>query len=246
MLKLKIQFFGGRGASSSSAATTTTAPSGGGGNWANMPFNWMTDADAQDLRDDMDGNYEPDVVAAIKMYISEVDANGDGFSYAQNLNYKLDNGKALDPTEKYIDDFIGQGMHDIGQNTNLFRACHDDILRDCGIADYTKMTESQLQSALVGTTFKTKSYMSTSYDKKKSPFYHGNSSSGVGGGREVYINIKAKGDTKIVFGAKKQAEMIINKGTNFRITGIRYDGTYATPRGSSRSKPRVILDIETD
>lgn len=243
MLKLKLQFFGGRGASSSSAATTTTAPSGGG-NWANMPFNWMSDTDAQALRDDMDDNYEPDVVSAIKLYISAADANGDGFSYAQNLNYKLDNGKPLDPTEKYIDDFIGQGMHDIGQNANLFRACHDDVLQACGISDYSKMTESQLQSKLVGTTFKTKSYMSTSYDRKKSPFYHGNSSSGVSGGREVYMNIKAKGDTKVVFGAKKQAEMIINKGTNFRITGIHYDGSYATPRGKG-SRPRVILDVET-
>ena len=243
MLKLKLQFFGGRGASSSSAATTTTAPSGG--NYANMPFNWMSDTDAAQLRDDMDGNYEPDVVNAIKMYISAADVNGDGFSYAQNLNYKLDNGMPLDVNEKYIDSFIQQGMHDIGQNANLFRACHDDVLKACGISDYSKMTESQLQSALVGTEFKTKSYMSTSYDRKKSPFYHGNSSSGVSGGREVYMNIKAKGDTKIVFGAKSQAEFIINKGTNFRITGVRFDGTYATPRGKG-SKPRVILDIETD
>lgn len=247
MLRFNLQFFGGRGASSSSASSTApVTPSGGGGNWANMPFNWMDDTDAAQLRDDMDGNYEPDVVNAIKMYISDADVNGDGFSFSQNMNYKLENGKPLDVNEKYIDDFIQLGMHDIGQNANLFRACHDDVLKDLGISDYTKMTESQLQSALVGTVFKSKSYMSTSYDKKKSPFYHGNSSSGVSGGREVYMNIKAKGDTKIVFGAKSQAEFIINKGTNFRITGIRYDGTYASPRGSQRSKPRVILDIETD
>lgn len=227
-----LQIFGGRGASSSS---------GGGGGGA---FTWMSDTEAQQLRDDMDGNYEPDVVNAIKMYISSADANGDGFSYSQNLNYKLDNGLPLDVNESYIDSFIGQGMHNIGKNTQLFRACHDDVLKRCGISDYSKLTESQLQSALVGTTFKSKAYMSSSYDRSKSPFYHGNSSSGVSGGREVYMNIKAKANTKVVFGAKSQAEMVINKGTNFRITGVHYDGSTATPRGKG-ARPRVVIDVET-
>ena len=231
MIKIGLQLFSGNGNKSSSA--------GGGG-----PFTWMSDADAQQLRDDMDGNYEPDVVNAIKMYISSADANGDGFSYSQNLNYKLDNGLPLDVNESYIDSFIGQGMHNIGQNTTLFRACHDDVLQAIGISDYSKMSQSQLQSALVGTTFQSKAYMSTSYDRSKSPFYHGNSSSGVSGGREVYMNIKAKADTKVVFGSKQQAEMVINKGTNFRITGVHYDGTRATPRGKG-SRPRIVIDVET-
>lgn len=241
-MRLNLQFFGGRGASSASGNTTAPTPSGGG-NWANMPFNIMTDADAAQLRDDMDGNYDPDVVNAIKLYISSADVKGDGFSYSQNLNYKLDNGKPLDVNEKYIDTFIQQGMHDIGNNTNLFRACHDDILQSLGISDYTKMTDSQLQSKLVGTTFQTKAYMSASYDAKKNPFT--NPSSSVSGGREVYMNIKAKGNTKIVFGAKSQAEMIINKGTNFKVTGIHYDGTYAYPRGKG-ARPRVVIDVETE
>lgn len=244
MLKLSIQFFGGRGAASaSSSATTTPTITANVGNWANMPFSMMSDADAAQLRDDMDGNYEPDVVNAIKMYISAADANGDGFSYSQNLNYKLDNGKPLDVNEKYIDAFMQQGMHEIGKNTNLFRACHDDVLQSLGISDYSKLTESQLQSKLVGATFTSKAYMSASYDAKKNPFT--NPSSGVSGGREVYMNIKAKGNTKIVFGAKSQAEMVINKGTNFKITGIHYDGTYATPRNKGY-KPRVVIDIETE
>lgn len=238
MIRLDLQFFGGRGASSSSA--TATAPSSGASGGS---FTLMTDADAQQLRDDMEGNYEPDVVNAIKMYISSADANGDGFSYSQNLNYKLDNGLALDPTEKYIDDFIGQGMHDIGKNTTLFRACHDDILQSLGISDYSKLSESQLQSRLVGTSFKTKAYMSASYDAQKNPFT--NPSSGVSGGREVYMNINTKSGTKVVFGAKSQAEMVINKGTGFRITGIHYDGSYATPRNKGM-KPRVVIDIETE
>lgn len=230
---------GQRAAQNNGGGGSTTGGGGGGG-----AFTWMDDKGAQQLRDDMDGNYEPDVVNAIKMYISKSDVNGDGFSYSQNLNYKLDNGIPLDVNEQYIDSFIQQGMHDIGKNTNLFRACHDDILQACGISNYSKMSESQLQKALVGTTFQSTAYMSTSYDMKQSPFYHGNSSSGVGGGREVYMNIKAHSGTKVVFGAKSQAEMVVNKGTNFKITGIHYDGTMAHPRGKG-AMPRVVIDVET-
>ena len=58
------------------------------------------------------------------------------------------------------------------------------------------------------------------------------------------MNIKAGSSTKVVFGAKSQSEIVMNKGSNLRITGVRYDGTYATPRLGG-SKPRVIIDLET-
>ena len=166
---------------------------------------------------------------------------GTDYCHSQNLNYKLDNGIPLNSTEKYIDDNIQAGMHSIGKDSQLVRYCHDDILKSAGISDYTKMSDSQLQSALVGKTFQTTSYLSTSYDAKKSPF---NPSAPLGGGREVVMKINAGKDTKMVFGAKKQAEIVLNKGTNFKITGIQYDGSYATPRNSGR-KPRVVLEIET-
>jgi hypothetical protein len=147
----------------------------------------------------------------------------------------------LNPTEKFIDDHIQAGMHSIGKDSTLVRYCHDDILKSAGISDYTKMSDTQLQSALVGRTFQTTSYMSTSYDASKSPF---SPSAKAGGGREVIMNVHAGKDTKMVFGAKAQAEIVLNKGTNFKITGIKYDGSYATPRNSGR-KPRIVLDIET-
>lgn len=234
---------GGRGARSSIGQSHTGAiMTGSGATASNIVYGTFDDNDAQQLRDDMEDMYDPDVTDAIKLYISDSNPNGDGFSHSQNLNYKLDNGIALNPTEKFIDDNIQAGMHSIGKDSNLVRYCHDDILRSAGIADYTKMSDAQLQSALVGKTFRTTSYMSTSYDGSKNPF---NPSAIGGGGREVVMNIKAGKDTKMVFGAKSQAEIVLNKGTNFKITGIHYDGTYATPRNSGR-KPRVILDIETD
>ena len=238
---------GGRrtGASSTQSHTGATVISGATGTgtvrMGSRTYSQMTDADAQALRDDMEAMYDPDVSNAIKLYISDTDA-GQGYSKSQWLNYKLDNGKALNANEAYMDEFMQQGMHDIGKDTQLFRACHADILEKCGVKDYTKMTDAQLQKALVGTEFKTTSYTSSSYDKLKNPFT--NPSSGVSGGREVYMNINVGSGTKIVFGAKKQSEIIINKGTNMRITGIRFDGTYATPRNKG-TMPRVVIDVET-
>ena len=233
---------GGRGARSSIGQSHTGITMTGSGMGAsNISYGVFDDNDAQKLRDDMEDIYDPDVTDAIKLYISDSNPNGDGYSHSQNLNYKLDNGMALNPTEKYIDDNIQAGMHAIGKDSQLVRYCHDDILKSAGIADYTKMSDAQLQSALVGKTFTTTSYMSTSYDGKKNPF---NPSAPAGGGREVVMKINAGKDTKMVFGAKKQAEIVLNKGTNFKITGIKYDGSYATPRNSG-TKPRIELIIET-
>ena len=233
---------GGRGARSSiSQSHTGITMTGAGAGASNITYGAFDDSDAQKLRDDMEDIYDPDVTDAIKLYISDSNPNGDGFSHSQNLNYKLDNGIPLNVNEKFIDDNIQVGMHSIGKDSKLIRYCHDDILKSAGISDYTKMSDAQLQSALVGKTFQTTSYMSTSYDGKKNPF---NPSASGGGGREVIMNINAGKDTKMVFGAKAQAEIVLNKGTNFKITGIHYDGSYATPRNAGR-KPRVVLDIET-
>ena len=230
---------GGRRTHSATTNVQTTTAS----TMSNVPRNVtpFTDADAQQLRDDMEDIYDPDVTDAIKLYISDSNPNGDGYSHAQNLNYKLDNDLPLNPSEKFIDDNIQAGMHAIGKDTTLVRYAHDDILKALGVGDYTSMTDSQLQTQLVGTTFKTTSYTSTSYDAKKSPFAP---NAPLGGGREVVININAGANTKVVFGAKKQAELVLNKGTNMRVTGIHFDGTYATPRNSG-TKPRVVLDVET-
>lgn len=235
---------GGRrgGSSISQSHTSATVTSVGGGMGASgLTFGAFDDNDAQKLRNDVDDMYDSDVVDAIKLYISDSNPNNDGFSHSQNLNYKLDNNKPLNPTEKFIDDNIQVGMHDIGKNTVLTRFCHDDILKSCGINDYTKYSESQLQSMLIGTEFTTKSYTSYSYDASKNPFRVGAS---AGGGREVTLKTNAVSTTKVVFGAKSQAEMVVNKGTKQRITNVYFDGTTAHPRNGG-SKPRIVIETET-
>ena len=228
---------GGRRSAPSHVQQTNVQPM----NNAPVTFNTFDDNDAQKLRDDMTDIYDPDVTDAIKLYISDSNPNGDGYSHSQNLNYKLDNGIPLNATEKFIDDNIQAGMHEIGKDSKLVRYCHDDILKACGISNYASMTDAQLQKALVGVTMQTTSYLSTSYDAKKSPFAPGNA---LGGGREVVMNVNARSNTKMVFGAKKQSEIILNKGTNMRITGVHFDGSTAYPRNGG-TKPRVVIDVET-
>ncbi len=209
----------------------------------NGKYTKMTDADALAMiKNNQDAYGDPDFVTAQKMYISAANPNGDGYSFAQNLNYKLDNGKKLDASETWINNNLQNGMHAIGKNTSLVRYCHDDILKQAGVSDYTKLTNAQLQQKLVGTTLKSNGYVSTSYNASKSPFAP---TASLGGGREVVMNIKASSSTKVVLGAKAQTEVILNKGTTMKITGIRFDGSTATPRTGS-SKPRVVVDVEVN
>ena len=228
---------GARGGRRAGAGAITSASGGGGG--GSITYRTMTDADAQQIRDDVDSKYTPSVRDAIKQYISNTDA-GQGYSKSQWLNHKLETGQALNVNEKYMDKYLQQGMHDLGVDAVLTRACHQDVLQSLGVADYTQYTDTQLNSMLKGATFTSKSYGSASYDVKKNPFITG----APAGGREVFMNISCKSDTKVVFGAKSQAEIVLNKGTNFRVTGCHYDGTYATPRGAYKAMPRLIVDVE--
>ena len=179
------------------------------------------------------------------------------------MNYLLDEGVDLQNTSvaqinkkyglhlsdrelasmQYTDSYMAVATHALGSDISLQRGAHDDLLRNkFGISDYTKMSESQLQSKLVGQAFRTDSYMSTSYDVSKNPFL--GSSSGVSGGREVVYNVSAGANTKALFGAKSQSEIIIDKGTDFKITGVHYNNKIATPRGG-KSKPQIVIDIQT-
>lgn len=257
MLIISMQFFGGRGSSSGRngaaaknaqpAAQTQPAPQVNTQpvQQSNAPANYTkyTDADAQAFRNQYADVFDdPDVSMAHKLYISDSNPNGDGYSHSQNLNYKLDNGLPLNATEKFMDDNLHFAMSPLGKDAKFVRYAHDDILKQFGVNDYTSMSESQLQQALIGKAMKTKSYMSASYDANKSPFAPG---AALGGGREVTLNINSQKSTRAMLGAKKQTETVFDKDTNVAITGIRFDGSYATPRGSSKRKPRVVVDIVT-
>ena len=223
----------------------------------------LTDQDAAKLREQQDSMYDASTTAAVKMYISNTNFDGQGHSLSQAMNYALDNGVDFATMDvdainaklgtrfsindiasmQYTDAYMQAAVHPIGQDVVLQRGAHDDVLRNVfGIQDYSRMSEAQLQSQLEGKAFQTTSYMSTSYDVNKNPFL--SSSSGVSGGREVVYNIKAGSQTKMLFGAKAQSEIVLGKGTNFLITGVHYSGKTATPRGG-KSKPQIIIDMQT-
>lgn len=233
---------------------------------SNVPMNAQafTDSDAASLRQQQDSMYDANTTAAVKMYISNTDFDNQGHSLSQTMNYLLDNGEDLNSIKdinainkkyglnltlndlasmQYTDSYMAVATHSIGKSAILQRGAHDDMLKNAfGISDYTKMSEKQLQQTLVGKTFKTKSYMSTSYDVKKNPFL--GSGQMQAGGREVVYNVKTGPNTKILFGARKQSEIVIDKSTDFKITGVKYTGKIATPRGG-RLKPQIVIDIET-
>ena len=205
-------------------------------------YSKFTDNDAAQLiAVNADAYDDPDFNYARKLYVSDA-TDAAGFSFSQNLNYKLDNNIPLNANEQFMNDMLGLGMRPIGKDTMLFRAAHDDILKSLGIKDYTKMSQAQLQQQLVGTTMQTTSYSSWSYDKSKNPFLPGQPQ---GGGREVYMVMKAGSSTNMFFGAKSQAEVVTNVGTNMKISNIYFDGTRATPRLRSGSVPRVVIELES-
>ena len=221
----------------------------------------MTDEEAYELVENEHLTSEQKM--SVEDYISNTDFDGQGHSLSQTMNYLTDQGvdfekaTASEINDKYgilltdsdvarmrtVSRELDSAMHPLGRPTVLERGAHDDLLRDqFGIDDYSSMSESQLKSRLVGQAFQNTSHMSTAYDPNKNPFT--SKTSRVSGGREVIYNIKAGSDTKAVFGAITQSEIVIGKGTNFRITDVRYSGVTAKPRGKA-SRPQIIVDVET-
>ena len=227
---------GGRGSRSRTAINSgnVTTP---------RTYSAMTDAEAAQIRSDVDDSYDIDAKRAIKDYISKIPydrALGQGYSISQDMNYRLDNGIALDATEDYMNTEMTRAMHNLGKDTILYRAAHQDILQSMGVRNYDRMNENQLKSALVGGVMTTKSYTSTAYDYSKSPFTTGS----LAGGREIIMRINAKSDTKVVFGNRAQSEIILNRGTSFRITNVRYTGRTASPRSSNRTYRQIEIECE--
>lgn len=254
--------------SAGGSATSQATGSSGGGGGGNSPTNAtaFTDADGIALRQQMNSVYTPRVEHARRKYISNTNFDGQKHSLSQTMNYLLDNGVDIDNAtpndlkkiKRQFGVSLGPGRlsqmqnthkvmqtayHPIGKDAKLQRGCHDDLLRNTfGISDYTTMSEKQLQRRLVGKAFKNTSPMSTSYDISKNPFL--SPTAKASGGREVILNISAGKNTKMIFGARKQSEIVLADGTNWRITGVRYTGKTAHPR-NGLPKKQIQIDIET-
>lgn len=167
-------------------------------------------------------------------------ATSTGYSPSQNMNYKLDTGQRLTAKEQRMLDGMEEMQAPLAHDTILHRGAHQGVLQALGVQNYDRMTQSQLQQALVGREWTTKSLSSTSYDRKKSPFLSGPQA----GGREVVMRINAAKGTMVTRVNPSQAEIVVGRNTNWRVTGVRFTGATAYPRASMRPLPVVELEID--
>ena len=260
---------GGGGIAAAAASAQAAAPAPQAAPAGPRNYGTFTDADAAALRQLQDSAYNGSVTAAVKMYTSgqpntpAANIDGQGHSLSQSMNYFLEQGVDLMKANaaqlnrqfgtsitpralasmQYAYQYMHAGAHAIGKDVVLTKGAHIDILSNqFGIRNFRGMSEQQLSQKLVGATFKNEAYVSTSYDAKRSPFLDKNSP--ISGGREVIYRIHAKSETKVLFGLKSQAEIIIDRGTSFKVTGVRFSGATATPRGKG-TMPQIIIDLET-
>lgn len=222
-------------------------------------FQQLTNADAQNIANIEKSVYGPSEDAARKMYISNTNFDGQGHSMSQTLNWLLGQGADiynLNPSQyglhlssgdiaslQYMNDYMPRAMHDLGTDAILYRGGHVEDLSPFGITNLNNYSIGQLQNMLVGAELTTQNYLSTSYTIQNNPFLSSQSGSGVSGGREVVWNIKAPSGTRMMLGSRKQTEVIIDKGTQYRITGVRFTGQTATPRIGPMQN-QIEIDVE--
>lgn len=236
---------GGRGGSSGGshgAAPRPTATATRGANVSRPPTgSHFPDLDAAQQQAILNAQRPKQTQAALYSIHEYTRAapQSNGFSLSQNTNWALENGQPLTQRQQSMKDGLQSLMGAIGHETTLYRADHDDILQRLGV-NYQNMTVSQMKQALVGRSWQSKGFTSTSHDKSKNPFWPGNY---AGGGREVVMRIHTGKGTKVALVQRSQAEVVLDIGTNFRITGVRDTGTWAYPRVGGRKKV-IELDVE--
>ena len=179
------------------------------------------------------------------------DKQAGGFSRSQNLNNKLMDSQGnianagLDQTEKKMVKYMDSAMHPLKNDTLLIRGDHalhpsgSGLMQRLGVANYQNMTDAQLSAALTGKTWTEHKYLSTSYDVTKNVFLNGNQS----GGRSLVWNIKAKAGTNYVQARTDQAEYVLARGGQYKITGARFTGATVNPRSGGSIK-QIVIDVE--
>jgi hypothetical protein len=150
-------------------------------------------------------------------------------------------------------------MHNVGYNVNLTRYDHDgminSVLQNLGAgSDYTRMSQSQLQKALVGQSFGENKFISASTND------FGNASPNVQRlfrDRAVKVNYKVPANAKALLmpigAGGDQGEMVMapttgRAGANAtpKITGVRFTGKTVYRMKTGRSYPQVEIDVSWD
>lgn len=189
-------------------------------------------------------------------YLEDHPEPGSLYSHSQNMNYMMATGQTLTGKYKQTHDGMMSAMHNIGYNVTLTRYDHatmvNGLLQTIGAgSNYEKMTQAQLQKALVGRTVNESRFLSTSYNNfKNAP----QSTKQIFDSRAVKINYKVKASTKAMMPGKGSGGdfgEIVLAPTNGKanragkITGVRLTGQMVRRKGTQTyNQPRIEIDIE--
>ena len=238
----------------SSVQTALTIQQAQIGNNANF-----SDTDSADYHDLYNGrqyyqkqNMTIDQQIASMNYTDPNPMPGSMYSLSQNMNHKLATGQVMTRTESDTYKYIQQSMHNLGYNTKLQRYDHETmingLLEKAGIknANYESMSESAIQKALVGKSFKDNSILSTSYNQFKNAPSNNPFTS-----RVVKVEYRAKANTKAMMPGNgpggKFGEILLSNVNNYHITGVKFDGRVARQKQSqSYNKKGITLYIDVD
>lgn len=181
---------------------------------------------------------------------------GSLYSHSQNMNYQMATGQPLTGKYKQTHDGLMSAMHNIGYNLTLTRYDHDDMVNSLLRAvnagtNYERLTQAQLQKALVGRTVNENKFLSTSYNNfKNAP----SSTKKTFDTRAVKINYKVKAGTQAMMPGRGSGgdfgEIVLaptngtaNKGG--KITDVRLTGQMVRRKGTQTyNQPRIEIDIE--
>ena len=184
-------------------------------------FPHMTQADIDAKLAEQRKLADSDTRKAVAVY-TDPTPESNGYAQSQNLNYALTKGTPLTASQKHTAAGLNKIMSPIGVETTLYRADHDTFFTELGIKNYQNMSVQQLRNALVGKTWKSKSFTSTAHDSRKNPFWPGGYMSG---NREVLIRYHTSKTLKCALVQQSQSEVLLAPNSNFRITGIRNSQT---------------------
>lgn len=166
------------------------------------------------------------------------------------MNYMMATGQQLTGRYKATHDGIMSAMHNIGYNVTLTRYDHgamvNGILQAVGAGNnYEKLTQAQLQKALVGRTVGEKRFISTSYNNFQKVSQSG---SQTFDSRAVKINYSVKANTQAMMpgtGPGGDFGEIVLAPTSGKITGVRLTGQMCRRQGTQTyNQPRIEIDIE--
>lgn len=196
---------------------------------------------------------------AADAYVDPNTEPGSLYNVAQNLNWDMANGTPLSPKHQKVHDDMMSAMHNVGYNVNLTRYDHsgmvDSLLQQLGAgSDYTKMSQKQLQKALVGKPMGENKFISaTTNDFANAP----RNVQSLFRDRAVKINYKTKANVQGLLmpigSGGDQGEIVLapttgGKGKNAtpRIVDVRYTGKTVYRAKTGRSYPQIEIDVEWD